>query len=405
VVNVPVYGHSTTYSRVFARFVPDPNRIRIALVASGTVASDTIAMSGPAKFYDSGRSKFEVQKLMVLGPAGLSVWPTLSSAENSNYLVSMETDFDGMPIFGGLVRGIALSQRSEASGEARMEVEKKVATKAAQQFDAQVRPHLIKAASSVQKKQLATLDRLGLELVPVSLATTEMRITGRMRVAAPEQLGAHTPRPRAPSDSWFSMQLHQSALNNVLQQLDLEGRTFDLPELFAWVAKKLDRPQLADQDDLPEDVRVTFAAQDAIRLRCDGNHMEVTFALTELAQGRNRWRDFTVHTNYWPKADGLSPTFTREASEGQDSTIHLEGRSLKGKPQVLLRTIFSKVLSRNRDIRLLDENLTSDPRLKDLRITQLMVEDGWIGLAYSPLHAPKNVARQPSASPAVPAPK
>ena len=78
----------------------------------------------------------------------------------------------------------------------------------------------------------------------------------------------------------------------------------------------------------------------------------------------------------------------------RDGTIFLEGRSLKGKPQVMLRTIFSKVLSVNRPITVLGEKIVGDPRMHDLAITQFAVEDGWIALAYSPPRAPANVVRR-----------
>ena len=66
-----------------------------------------------------------------------------------------------------------------------------------------------------------------------------------------------------------------------------------------------------------------------------------------------------------------------------------------------MRAIFSKVLSKNRDLRLLNESITSDERVQDLAITQFEVDDGWMALAYSPKRAgdPKqggdNVARRP----------
>jgi hypothetical protein len=392
VANTPVYGRSTTFTKVSARFVPDSRRIRVGLEASGQVASDTVSTSGPATFYNAGRSTFLVRKLLVLGPQGLSVWPAVAEAENNySYLVSLETDFDGVPLVSSLVRSIARSKHDEALDEARVEVEHKVAMRARDQFDREVRPQLVKAAEHIEKNQLALLHRLGLELVPLALTTTEERVVGRMRVAGAEQLGAHTPRPRAPSDSWVSVQLHQSALNNTIERVGLEGRQFALPELFAWLGEKLDRPQLAAQDDLPEDVHLTFAPKDAMRLRCEGNRVEVTLAFAELVQNRSRWRDFTVRTYYQPEREGVSPKFTRG-----DSTIFLEGKSLKGKPQLVLRAIFSKVLSRNRDIHLLNESLTSDPRMHDLEITQFIVEDGWIGLAYSPCRGSNNLARRPN---------
>jgi hypothetical protein len=390
VVNVPVYGRSTTYTKLSVRLVPDPRRIRIGLEANGLVDSDTRSTSGPATFYNEGRSTFLVRKLFVIGPQGLSVWPAIAEAENSyTYLISLETDFDGVPLVGPLVRGVARNKHEEARGDARAEVEYKVATRARDQLDAEIRPLLTESAQRFEKEQLATLKRLGMEMTPLGLATTEDRIVARVRLGSAEQLGAHTPRPRAPADSWLSMQLHQSALNNVLEKLDLGGRKFTMPELFAWLAEKLGRPQLSHQADLPDDVQITFAKENGVRLRCEDGRVEVVFAIAELTQGRHRWRDFTVRTHYRPEARDLDPRFVR------DTTIFLDGKSLRGKPQVLLRTIFSKVLSPNRELSLLSEKITSDPRIKDLQITQFMVEDGWIGLAYSPHRPSGTMAKRP----------
>ncbi len=184
--------------------------------------------------------------------------------------------------------------------------------------------------------------------------------------------------------------MHQSAINNGIESLDLNGRSFSIEELFAWIAQKLDRPDLANQEDLPEDVHVTFADQDAVRVRCEDGRAEVMFSFAELKQGRNRWHDFKVRSYYLPKQHGMTPRFERDRG-----TIFLEGKSLKGRPHFALRAIFSRVLSLNRDLNLIDETVTSDPRLQGLQISQFVVEHGWIGLAYSPERPAANVARRP----------
>ena len=84
-----------------------------AAIANGalmlTCAKPIPATSGPATFRSQGKSKFVVRKLMVVGPYGLSVWPAVAEADNSfNYLRSLETDYDGMPIVRSLVRNMAL---------------------------------------------------------------------------------------------------------------------------------------------------------------------------------------------------------------------------------------------------------------------------------------------------------
>jgi hypothetical protein len=390
VVNVPVRGQSSTFTKLSLRLIPDERRIRVGLEAHGIVASNTVSSSGPATFRNQGRSTFVGRKLFVLGPQGLSVWPAMAEAQNDyNYLVSLETDFDGVPLVGSLVRSIALEQHDELKPEASLETAEKVAIRALGELDTESQARLVEAAKKLEDKQLATLRRLGLELAPVALATTQSRVTARARLATHEQLGAHTPRPRAPSDSWLSMQVHQSALNNGIAQLDLAGRTFDVPGLFAWISKKLDRPDLTQLDELPEDVKLTFAEKDAVRLRCEAGRVEVTIAVAEMTAEGRRWRDFQVRTYYAPAADGLAPRFVR------DDTIYLDGKSLKGKLEVKLRAIFSRVLSKKRDLRLLDESITGKPQFADLEITQFEVDDGWIALAYSRRRGADKVAERP----------
>ncbi len=372
-----VRGSSSTLMKLSVRLVPDPNRIRLGLEATGIVDSDTAARSGPATFYSEGQSSFIVQKLLLVGPGGLKVWPAIANADSYyNDLLDVKTDYDGLPVIGSLVRGIARSKHEESRGQARGETENKIATKARRQLDAEVQSRLDKTQDKLNGR-MATLDRLGLAPQPVDFSTTDERIAMRMRVAGDDQLGAQTERPWAPSDSLLSLQIHQSALNNALARLELDGRTFDVPELFTWMRTRLGFPAGKLPEDLPEGVRLTFAKSDALRVRCDQGRIELTIALAELTDGQKRWRNFTVRTNFRPTTQGLNVELER------DGTIFLGGESLKGKPQIVLRGIFSKVLPRDRRWSLIDEKIVKDARLSDLEVNQLVVEDGWIGVAFS----------------------
>ena len=61
---------------------------------------------------------------------------------------------------------------------------------------------------------LSQFDEFGIELTPVEMKTTTERLGGAIRVAGENQLGSHTPRPRAVSDSLASVQVHETALTN-----------------------------------------------------------------------------------------------------------------------------------------------------------------------------------------------
>jgi hypothetical protein len=164
---------------------------------------------------------------------------------------------------------------------------------------------LREAKQDFQAKMIKPLQDLNLEPTPVDMETTPDRLIARYRVAARDEVSAHTPRPQAPSDSMLSVQIHESAMNNVLQQLHLSGRRVELGELFKEmnarfnVGKKVEIPE-----DFPENVYVTFAEEDAIRVDCQDGRVRMTIHIKELAQEgtRNRWTGFTVHAYYAPSA-------------------------------------------------------------------------------------------------------
>ena len=56
------------------------------------------------------------------------------------------------------------------------------------------------------------------------MKSTPERVVARVRVAGDDQLGSHTPRPRALSDSLASVQVHETAMTNLAVTLGLDGK-------------------------------------------------------------------------------------------------------------------------------------------------------------------------------------
>ncbi len=375
----PVRGQGAAWTELHVVLVPDAHRIRLGLEADGVVRSDTISAVGPAKFRNAANARFRIQKLFVMGPWGLHVWPAIAEAHSSPAsLVGLETDYDRIPILNYVVRGVARSKHEDAAQNAVGEADFKLANRVRDQFDTETGRRVAQSQAAFSKQIGASLDRLHLEATPVSFATSDDRAAMRYRLAGAQQLGAHTPRPRAPSDSLLSVQVHESAINNLFAALGLEGRKFTLPELFETLREKLGRDELRAPDDIREEVTVTFAAENAIRVQLRDNRLELRLSIAELTHGRGRWRDFTVRAKYALWQSGL------EASLQRESGISLEGASMRGKPELVLRGIFGRALSQRRHIPLSYEGMVHDPRLSDLGLTQLTIEDGWLGVAYGP---------------------
>ena len=135
--------------------------------------------------------------------------------------------------------------------------------RAKEQVDDEVDARLGKLARQIQDSLLEPLAALSLGPAVISAETAKDRLAMRLRLASDEQMGGNTPRPRAPADSLGSVQIHQSALNNVIGQLELDGATFTLRELRQRLAERLRQPELLRQQTEVEGVKITFAPKGA----------------------------------------------------------------------------------------------------------------------------------------------
>lgn len=378
ILGVPVRGQSETLTSLRVRTIPHEHRLLLSLEARGSISAWTRSQSGPATLINDAWSDYVVRKPIELTVRGLHTYPAEAESESRTRLRNFETDFDGIPLLGSIVRSVVEDRVAEGTPRARQEIERKVKAKALQQMDLQGDERLAEASRRFEDQALARLAGLSLEPTMAALRTTDERAIMRVRLATGEQLAAHTPRPRAPSDSILSLQMHESALNNVLTQLDLNGRQFQVPELHLWIASKLQLPEPDAEALRHEDAVIGFADEDAVQVLCREDRVEVTLSLAEVSSGYNRWSNFSVRVFYRPESNGLHGELVR------DGTIQLIGYGLGAKGQIALRGIFSRMFSKERPLPLVPPRLADEPRLADYEVTQFVIDDGWIGLALGP---------------------
>jgi hypothetical protein len=227
------------------------------------------------------------------------------------------------------------------------------------------------------------------------LHTSTTRLIGRYRLAGGHQLGAHTPRPQAPGDSLLSVQIHESAMNNIIEQLKFDGKESDLRELYQEIGAAFARPDYEAPDDVPERVTIRFAESEGIRVRFEQGRVIVTLRIAELSRGwRHKWTNFAVRAYYVPDPTQLDANLVREGS------IELDGHHITSIDRVALSGIFSKTLSRSRPFNLINKRIAESKSLQDLQVTQFVVTEGWIGVALGPQYGAtvQRVATQPDSA-------
>lgn len=391
IAGADVQGTSHTVNRLHVVLHPDPDTWQIGLEAHGEVSSDTAASKGPATFYNQGWGRYHARKLMMIDRRGIRVWRAETDADSESQLTGFETEFDPIPVLGWLARSVARSQHDQQYPNAKAETEEMMRQQASTRFDEEVHSRLATAEANVKQKLLDPFERINLKPTPLDMSTTEQRVIARYRLASDSQLGAQTPRPQAPANSLLSIQVHESALNNTLANLKLEGRKSELRQLYRDMAAVFDKRNVEIPEDIPEGVMVTFAEQEAVRVRCDQSRVTLTIHIAELKNGRSKWRDFAVRASYVPDGRQLEANLVRE------DAIEIIGDKLGIRERPPLRLIFSKVLSKSRSFNLINEHIRDNPHLTDSHVNQFVVNDGWIGIGIGPqtAHAVEQTARQP----------
>jgi hypothetical protein len=312
--------------------------------------------------------------------------PTVVNATNHNRLVGVTTDFDWIPLLGSLARNRAVQEYRARRPRARAEVESRVVAEAIEQMDEKTLAAMDRIEQDIQSRLLDPMAEFGVDLTPIELTTTEQRLVARLRIAGNQQLGGHTPRPQALSDSLASLQVHESALTNAAAGLGLDGRRYTAPELQAHLREKF--PSLAQQNppEARHDTVFEFAYRDAVQFRIDDGRVELMLGLSCLELQGRRVENVIVHAYYVPTVDVLDAELVR------DGPLGIEGR-ISSTDRARLHNVFSTVLSEERRLPLVRLEKFDESRLNGLAITQLVFEDGWIGVALGP-DAPARTAER-----------
>jgi hypothetical protein len=340
------------------------------------------------RVFNEGLARFRVRKLFTVDRRGVTAFEAEGEADSKNVMTGLETEYDGYPLVGALVRSIAMQQAEQESSSAKWEVDAKLAARASRRLDESVQQELMRAERKFQERILLPLRRLNLDPEPLEMQTTAQRLIVRYRLAGEDQLAAHTPRPQAPSNSLLSVQVHQSCINNAIEKLNLAGRRVQLEQLYRDLAKAAGRPDAQIPDDLPENTTVEFARLDPIRIEFVDGAAELTLRFAEISNDAGaKWNDFSVRALYYPEVSGLEAKLARQ----KDDIIYLdsldERRPLAMGERIALRLIFTKVLHNRHKLPLVPETVRSDARLQDLRISQLVIDDGWLAAALGPYPA------------------
>ena len=384
-----VTGVSQINSKFDIDLKPANDRWVLKLKANGRVETDSVGKQGVVSVRTAASAKFDASSHIEVTKRGLYVGDADAKVRSSTRLRGVETAYDGWPLVGPLVRSIAEERYRDMAPQANRLANREARARIESEMDARIENRVDETAVALSEMVLGPLGRLQLDPCVTDMQTTEQRLLARYRVAGDWQLGAFTPRPRALSDSLMSVQLHQSALNNTLEQLIPSEQAIGIRDLISKSFGTFGKADVDIPEDIPADVTVQFARTRPITVEIEDGMLWLTLRILRLR--RNSGIDLTqfiVRAGYRPEIDGMNARLVR------DGHLRISGPRMAMRERLPVRAIFNKVFAASREIPLTVPRLVENPGTNGLVVGQLELRDGWLAMAISEEGAARIALRQ-----------
>lgn len=381
ILGAQVFGDNRITNQLSVGLQPDPQRINVYLQTAGTIWSRTRAHHSGFIFHNSGNSTFQGRSNIVVDKNGVYANSAQVKANSNQDLLGIRSNLDSIPVFGWAARQMAERQQRSKAPIANRTAEQKIANMTRTRFNEEVNRAIGQMRGQFEQRVLMPLNSLELNPTAVELATTRDEVVVRYRLAGLEQMGSFSARPQPVPGNLMNMQLHESAVNNLISKMELNNKKFTAEEFLFYMRDLMGAHALNSLPTIPEDhnAEFTFASRDGVHLAFDENRVRISLNLRRLKLGtRQLWKNFRVSASYIPVTDGQQLQFMFDPERG----ISVKGSSLSVGDQLALRTIFYSIFPESHTMPSIAQMVQS-PGMNnvDLTITQLVFSHGWLGIS------------------------
>ncbi|MFW6125078.1 MAG: hypothetical protein ACOC46_02925, partial [Pirellulales bacterium] len=313
-------------------------------------------------------------------------------ADAHNRTVDAETPVDWVPVLGWIAQGTAKSEARRRRPQSEAIAESRVRDRVVPDFTAESDQAIADLNDAYGSRLRDPLVTSGLAPEVVDTNTTRTHLFVRARLADDAELGGHLPRLWVPGDAYAVIQLHQSAVNNMVDRLELAGGTFDEATLQEHVRAKLAAllpPPSEESGETEEQAQgngntVTFAEQDPIRVRFEGGEIDVTLRAASLQGPQGRVAGQMVRVRYRPEVAGDVVRWSRieqiEVTPLKKPETDVE-RAQALAVALVLRGVFNELFPEQFETPAKFEVQDSAGESRTVRVEQVKMLDGWVSVA------------------------
>ena len=295
VLGTRVRGTGHTRGNVRLDFVPSSDRAAFDLVFAATNVANTRGSQGPVTVNSRGVTSLGARRRFFLDESTASASPVQASASTDSTVTGMAINSR----FGKrLIQKIASRKVAETMPQAEAIAEGRARDRLRKQFQDQTEPALAQFREQFQQKVRGPLEKQGLypEMLHMNTTDTTLAITARKATAS--QLAAASMPPAAAAGNLISARLHESAINNMLEE-KLGGRMITQADVDRMAREgKAKMPESLGSDPDQKPWAVTFAKHRPVTVAVDDGRVKLMVRGDKFVSGDRSFPGMDIWATY-----------------------------------------------------------------------------------------------------------
>lgn len=301
VLGANVSGNQITYTTVNVDLKPSDNTARFDLRLNGNINSSTAGVTPQATVWTQGNHTFTASKEVNFDGFNFSTLPATIAVNPHNTTTGISTKVSGIPILGRIANRIASEQVEEKRGQAEAIAASRVQDGVLPRFNQEVDRSFAEQGYKLNNEVFSGLRATGLFPDTFNYQTTDQLLTMNARVMSPHQIAGAIPESRYLSTTGATGLIHETAINNAIDQIGLAGQTLTEEQLKAKVEEFISKatnkpfkfaapPPVQPAEEQGEDEKrlnaIIFAPVDPIRVRIVDNELRIVIRAGFKQEGR-----------------------------------------------------------------------------------------------------------------------
>lgn len=298
VLGANVSGNQTTSTRVGVDLLPSGRTARFDLTLNGNIVSNTVGVTSEASVYTQGNHQFLARKEINFDGVKFVTSPASITVNPHNTTTGINVNVGGL--FSGIAQNIANQEVEARRGAAEAIAAQRIRENVLPKFNAEVDKNFAEAGGKLEADVFSGLKATGLYPDSYLYSTTDSTLKLNTRLMAPTELGADLPATPAVAERGATLLMHETAVNNAIDRMELAGQTLTEPQLREkmekFLSKALNKPvkleappkpagDAADEDSGPS--TIMFAAADPIRVQFENGELTLVIRAGFKQEGKD----------------------------------------------------------------------------------------------------------------------